>query len=395
MRSAALLENVVQPYAWGSRTAIGILQGREVPTPTPEAELWMGAHPRAPSMVVAGDVRISMIDFIARDPAAVLGAAVTERFGGTLPFLFKVLAAETPLSIQVHPNRSQAGDGFEREDRMGIPRDAPHRNYRDTNHKPEIICAMTDFTALNGFRPASDIAALMRQTASPALAGMAQRFEDGVDPRSVVADLLRADPEWCGRAVTEAVGYAAGGGGDDPVFHWLPVLNASYPNDPGVLCAMLLNLVQLVPGQSMYMGPGRLHAYLQGTGIELMANSDNVLRSGLTVKHRDPDELLRLLSDDFSAPSVIAPEAADDAVRCYATPAEEFELAVIDLVDDRPFNGDAGTSLEILLCTAGAGRLENVGLVVKKGMSVVVPASAGRYCLTGKGRFFRARVPSR
>ena len=166
----ALLENPIQEYAWGSRTAIAELLGRSTPAPRPQAEMWMGAHPRAPSRVRLDGRRLSLIEWIERNPDEVLGAAVRERFAGRLPFLFKVLAVERPLSIQAHPDARQAREGFAREEELGIVRDAPERCYRDRSHKPELICALTPFRALRGFRSVAQIRALLDALDAPSLA---------------------------------------------------------------------------------------------------------------------------------------------------------------------------------------------------------------------------------
>ena len=395
-----LLENAVQPYAWGSRTAIAALRGAPVPSPGPEAELWMGAHPGAPSHLVRGGVRLSLAEAIARAPVVELGQRALAEHGARLPFLLKVLAAERPLSLQAHPDARQAREGFDREEAAGIPRDAPQRNYRDPWPKPELICALGPFDALCGFRPAAEALALFEALHAPELAPAVERLRgrpgsDGLrEAFTWLATLPAAAREPL--AAATAAGAARAASADGPgadALSWTARLGATYPGDPGVAAALLLRLVHLEAGEALYLPAGSLHAYLHGVGVEIMASSDNVLRGGLTPKHVDVPELLRVLC--FGAepvPLVLARESPGGEL-VYPTPARQFELSRIDL-SARPFEA-AVRGPEILLCTEGAAQAEGAGqrLALPRGASAFVPAATGRYALEGEGVVFRAALP--
>ena len=394
------LENVIQPYAWGSKTAIAELLGKPSPSATPQAELWMGTHPKGPSRVIVGDRRIPIESLIQEDPGGLLGAAVVRRFGPHLPFLFKVLAAAAPLSIQAHPDKGQARIGFARENDMGIPLDAPHRNYRDDNHKPEILCALTPFWALCGFRPPAEALALLSPVCPPALQAALSMLTDanGMGLRRffetimTMGDGQRVDTTR--QIAAQAVNKADGG---DPVYPWMTRLATAYPGDMGILAPALLNLIQLAPDQAIYLPAGVLHAYLDGVGIELMANSDNVLRGGLTPKHVDVPELLRVVQFEGVPVSIVEAEPDADGAFFYRGPATEFRLDVIRCDENRSYRHSGQTSVEILLCTTGSGRLQTPSgdaMALEKGTSVLVPADTAGYAIDGRLTLYRAGVPS-
>ncbi|GAA1480913.1 mannose-6-phosphate isomerase, class I [Gordonia sinesedis] len=334
----------MRPYAWGSRTAIASLRGTPVPSPHPEAELWFGAHPAGPARIVpadgAGPTGPDLLAAIEADPAHALGTSTMSRFGDRLPFLLKILAADEPLSLQAHPSSAQAREGFDRENALGLPLDARDRNYRDPWHKPELIVALTDFDALAGFRDPHRTIELLRELQVSELdpyLGMLVGQPDSNGLRALFTTWLTL-PESSIKTLTPAVLAAAvlllGSGESDfaPELRTVLELGESYPNDPGVLAALLLNRIELAPGQGLYLPAGNLHAYLSGTGVEIMANSDNVLRGGLTPKHIDVPELLRVL--DFHPVDVadLTPEVHTvGAERIYLTPAPEFQLSRIEL----------------------------------------------------------------
>ncbi|MGH3567605.1 MAG: mannose-6-phosphate isomerase, class I [Pseudonocardia sp.] len=379
-----LLENAVRPYAWGSRTVIAELLGEPVPSAHPQAELWFGAHPGDPSRIVHADGRrTSLLDAVRADPAWLLGAARAQRWDSRLPFLLKVLAADEPLSLQAHPSAVQAADGFARENAAGIPRDASERNYRDASHKPELICALTPFHALVGFREPAATVRLLQALAVPALAGHVELLSGQLDadglralfttwitlPQSVLDTLVPALQDGCVRLA-----------GHTDEFHAearsVLELSERYPGDAGVLAALLLNRVTLAPGEALFLPAGNLHTYLSGAGIEVMANSDNVLRGGLTPKHVDVPELLRVL--DFTAPPPpVLRGRPDGAWLCYDTPAEEFllrrwqgppEATGIPVPDGGP---------RILLCTDGVAWVRSPGadLELRRGASLWLAAA--------------------
>lgn len=394
------LKNPIQPYAWGSRRAIAELCGRPVPSPTPEAELWLGAHSKAPSRVVDDGHEAPLDALIAGEPEAVLGAQVAQRFGRRLPFLFKVLAAEAPLSIQAHPNREQAGRGFARENRAGIPLDAPHRNYRDDNHKPEVICALTTFWGLNGFRPLDDLECQLARFCPRGLSKVLAACPS-TSPQQALQCLFERLLQLAGSekdaVVAEALDQARRFSPEDPIGHWVQTLQAAYPGDIGVLAPIVLNLVGLQPGEAMFLPAGQLHAYLNGVGIELMANSDNVLRGGLTPKHIDREELMRVLRFEPGAPDIVAARSLSAIETHYPTPADEFTLSRLTLTPEVTYTAAAARNVEILLVINGEVTLDGTRqapLHLKRGDSVLIPAAAGSYGLAGRAVCYRAGVPT-
>lgn len=376
-----LLHNPVRPYAWGSRTVIAELLGEPVPSAHPQAEMWFGAHPGDPSRLAT--TRTSLVDAIRADPVQLLGAERALHWDATLPFLLKVLAADEPLSLQAHPSIEQARTGFAREERLQIPHDAPHRNYRDANHKPELICALTPFDALVGFREPSATLALLHALDVPELATYvellaAQPDADGLRalfttwitlPQALLDQLVPALQVGCVRLAGDA-------GERHAEARTVLELSERYPGDAGVLAALLLNRVTLAPGEALYLPAGNLHAYVAGAGIELMANSDNVLRGGLTPKHVDVPELLRVL-DFTAAPPPICTGRPDGGWVRYDTPASEFLLRRLDADTPDPIGvqvPDGGA--RILLCTTGSACVRAVGgtIDLARGASVWLPA---------------------
>lgn len=378
-----LLRNRIQNYAWGSHSAIAELCGRPSPSAQPEAELWMGAHPQAPSMVERGGAWRSLEQVIAEDPVRELGQRSVDAFGPQLPFLLKVLAAAEPLSLQAHPTREQAAAGFAREEARGIPRDAPNRCYRDQNHKPELIVALTPFHALSGFRRVERSRELFSRLRTSELdfvrdalgagdAGLGSLFRTvmTLEPAArerVVGATLRE----CRRAVEHGGAFATECG-------WALRFGELYPNDAGVVSALLLNLVVLEPGQALYLPAGNLHAYLEGVGIEIMASSDNVLRGGLTPKYVNVDELCSVLT--FQSGDV-------DVLSDYATPTREFRLHQLTGAARCEVRGP-----EIVLCTQGTVTVSAPSgeLSLPRGASAFVSAADVEYQVSGDGTLFRA-----
>ena len=395
----ARLKNQIQPYAWGSTTAISQLLGLPNPAATPQAELWMGAHPKAPSMVATEDGWVPLDELIRRRPDDILGPTVALAFERTLPFLFKVLAAATPLSIQAHPGRRRAREGFERENRVGLPFDAPQRNYRDPYPKPECLCALTSFSAMCGFRAPKTILEHLRMLCGRELkeeiAAFAQRC-DAVGLRQLVGVLLTLDPERRRTALDEALSCAAIR--QDATLAWIPVLAHHYPGDIGALAPSLLNVLRLEPGQALFLPEGALHSYLEGTGIEIMANSDNVIRGGLTPKHIDLSELLNVVDFESHAVERVRTEMRSGVETVYLTPAAEFALSAIDLKGGDHFESRSKRNVEIMLCIHGKADLQELTpggkrLTIDRGASVLIPAAAPAYRLTGSATLYRATVP--
>ncbi|AXG78168.1 mannose-6-phosphate isomerase, class I [Streptomyces paludis] len=384
------LSNTVRPYAWGSTTAIPELLG-ETPTGEPQAEMWLGAHPGAPSRLDrgAGAGEQTLSGLIDADPAAELGAAAVEKFGPRLPFLLKILAAGSPLSLQVHPDLAQAKAGYADEESRGVPIDAPHRNYKDANHKPELICALTPFDGLCGFRAPAEAADLLAGLDVDALkpyVDLLRAHPEEAALREVLTAVLAADPDEMTATVTETAAAAERLGGD-----YAPYASIArhYPGDPGVIAAMLLNYVRLQPGEALFLGAGVPHAYLNGLGVEIMANSDNVLRCGLTPKHVDVPELLRIVRFEATDPGVLRPEVSASGEEVYDTPIDEFRLSRYALAPGGAPRDLTAATPQILLCTAGEPRAN--GLALTPGGSVFVPAGE-KAELSGTGTVFRATV---
>jgi mannose-6-phosphate isomerase len=400
MKTIHELANIIQNYAWGSRTAIAALFGEPAPSETPQAELWMGAHPKAPSMVQVNDRPQSLTELIEKNSIDILGKRIAGAYDKRLPYLFKVLAAEAPLSIQAHPNADQAASGYARENDLGIPLDASHRNYRDDRHKPECICALTPFWGLCGFRRISQILSLLQRACPQTLRRELHYLKTQPDTTGLkifFQSIMTMEKENVSNAIQEAVTYARTLKGNDAVFDWIIKLNAVYPEDIGVIFPAILNLVCLQPGEAMFLSSGELHAYLHGVGIELMANSDNVLRGGLTPKHVDLAELMNILTFQEHTIDILRSEACRPHERCYRTPAKEFALSVITLHQTDAYESSCERSAEIMLVTEGRVEILDEGngkrSEMKSGMSVIVPAVVPRYRMCGEGVVYKAAVP--
>jgi mannose-6-phosphate isomerase len=391
------MHNHIRSYAWGSRTALANLLGEPSPAREPQAELWIGAHPERSSLLV-GDPDRSLAEVIALDPGGTVGNVAEAAFGPRLPFLLKVLAAAEPLSLQAHPSPRQARSGFAREERAGVPIRSPNRNYRDQFSKPELICALTEFHALCGFRdPIATIALLDGLGAAelrPYTAVLSQRPDSrGVQLlfstimtlpidalETLLAGVLAACAEMVGTEVAAALEYRT-----------VLELNDRYPGDRGVLASLLLNRITLAQGQAIYLPTGNLHAYVSGVGVEIMANSDNVLRGGLTRKHVDVDELLAIM--DFSSGDVPILSGQVDATGelTYPAPVPEFRLSRLDLDGEQRNISHRGP--QVLLNLHGEVTVtDSTGthFTIGQGQSIWVPAAAGDVRLTGTGVVFRA-----
>ena len=390
------LEGALRPYPWGSHTLIAQLRGEPSPSPQPQAELWFGAHPAAPATVNGQ----GLDDAIAADPAAALGKRVQDAHGDQLPFLVKLLAAAAPLSIQAHPSLEQAKEGFERENAEGIELNSPNRNYKDPNHKPELIVALTEFRALAGFRPVPDTAAFFAELSSPELDRYATLLPtDGEGDLRALFTTLISLPHQPRVELIESVKRAAAELVDKRnAPEWMVEaaevyleLNQTYPGDVGVLAALLLNVLTLAPGEAAFLRAGQLHAYLSGLGVEVMANSDNVLRGGLTTKHVDVPELVKVL--DFSTLENPRAEVAPSHGGVeFQLPVDSFAVRMHALDDGDTLAVDEDGPA-IVLCTAGEVRGAD-GFVLTQGNGAWVPASEAATEITaaGKSQVFVATV---
>ncbi|WP_250035534.1 mannose-6-phosphate isomerase, class I [Paractinoplanes maris] len=380
------LTGVVRPYAWGSRTVIAELQGRPAPTDQPEAELWLGAHPGDPATVAGPDGPVSLETLIAGDPKGQLGEEVEREFGPKLPFLLKVLAAESPLSLQAHPGLEYAKQAYARQEAdPSLP-----RNYTDANHKPEMLVAVTPFEALCGFRSPDAAADEIEAFGVASLAPVVAALRDA-DLRTAVRTLLTW-PTGDREALVSAVVAAAPAGG------LVADLAAHYPGDPGVLVALLLNHVCLAPGEAIWMPAGNLHAYLRGAGVELMAASDNVLRGGLTPKRVDVDELLNVLRFEVLDDPILRGAEVAPGVSTWSVPVPDFELFRVELDGTRPPTEVPATGPRIILATAGdifvGESVDGTPVELTAGTAAYAPADAGAIKIAGTGQAFVAAVPA-
>jgi mannose-6-phosphate isomerase len=399
MKSMAFLKNQIQEYDWGSKYFIPGLLSTAVPAKNPQAELWMGAHPKAPSKVLISGRWISLAECIDRNPKGILGYRVAPHFDNKLPFLFKVLAAEKPLSIQAHPDKEQARAGYGRENSLGIPLGADIRNYRDDNHKPELICALTGFQGLKGFRRIEEIIRFSEITGSKALESTAGRLKEHPDQRGLkdflygILTMTEGEKRaLIGQVIQAAVKHRE----NDPCFEWIIRLEKEYPGDIGVVSPIFLNLFQLQPGEAIFIPAGELHAYLEGAALEIMANSDNVLRGGLTPKHIDVSELLKIIHFEQSPAVILTPVKEAGNEYFFPRTADEFLLSCIQLTDDGVYEKRQVSSIEIIICIEGRAVIFDEGgnkLNLRKGVSLVVPAGINGYRIQGRATLYKASVP--
>ncbi|WP_407206734.1 mannose-6-phosphate isomerase [Citrobacter sedlakii] len=383
------LINSVQNYAWGSKTALTELYGMANPQQQPMAELWMGAHPKSSSQVVDANGRtVSLRDVIEKHKSTLLGDAVAERFG-ELPFLFKVLCAAQPLSIQVHPNKRNSETGFARENAAGIPLDAAERNYKDPNHKPELVFALTPFLAMNAFREFSEIVSLLQPVAG-AHTAIAHFLETPNAERlsELFAGLLNMQGEEKSRAL--AILKAALENQQGEPWQTIRLIAEFYPDDSGLFSPLLLNVVKLNPGEAMFLFAETPHAYLQGVALEVMANSDNVLRAGLTPKYIDIPELVANVRFDAKpANQLLTTPEKNGAELDFPIPVDDFAFSLHDLsAQETPV---AQQSAAILFCVEGEAVLSKgeQRLVLKPGESAFISAAESPIMVSGVGRLAR------
>lgn len=376
------LQNPQMPYAWGSKDGLQQLFGIPCQDNKPQAEVWMGAHPKAPSIVTTCDGKTYPLNhLITEEPLQITGKET-----GDLPFLFKLLSAETPLSIQVHPNKQQAEEGYNRENMEEIPVDSPHRNYRDNNHKPELIYALTPFKAMCGFRPMHEIQYHLNLL-----------IDEGVKLPHYLADFRETTEElrlifvWMLSMIDEEkaslidqVTAVCKKYADTPVFNAVLNLYQHYPNDSAILAPFWLNLVDLNPGEALFLDAGCPHAYLHGTGMEIMACSDNVLRGGLTPKYIDVSELSEITCFAPNDLSIIMPErTAGGDLKTFPVSVNDFSF--MQLTVKQPWQRRAGT-VHIAFCMKGEVTVKggDQSVMLTQGQSCLLPAACTAY-INGNG----------
>ncbi|MGL4249793.1 MAG: mannose-6-phosphate isomerase, class I [Aeromonas sp.] len=388
--SFLLMQNPIQGYEWGSHDALTTLFGTPNPGGKPQAELWMGAHPNGCSNITLAGQSQKLSALIEGAPAAVLGNATLARFG-CLPFLFKVLCAKKALSIQVHPNKAQAEAGFAKEEAAGIDAKASNRNYKDPNHKPELVFALTPYQAMNGFRAIPTILALFERVNLPAITELVAALTASPDEAGLqyfFHQLLVLTGTRKKEALADLLAYAAEHP-EEETFALIAHLANQYPGDVGLFSPLLLNVVTLQPGQAMFLDACTPHAYVHGTGLEIMANSDNVLRAGLTPKHMDVAELLACTRcvakpDD----QILLVPRVEGAVQHFEVPVPDFTFSVYPAGEHQLTTSSA----EILFAIDATVILQrgDERLRLEKGHSAFIPAAVGSYRLLAEGRVARA-----
>jgi mannose-6-phosphate isomerase len=410
------LQGSIQHYAWGGYEFIPRLLGIQNKEEKPYAELWIGAHLKSPATVDFSGRRMSLADVIGQAPDEILGLSVSGRFGGQLPYLLKVLDARKMLSIQAHPNQRQAREGFARENAAGIGLHSADRNYRDGNHKPEVQVALSEFWMLHGFRPLDQVARTFtaRPELIPVMPDLGRRLNAAGRDASAHRDLLhelygsvmrmpQARVDAVLSPLIARLTKERPTDKDSPDF-WVVRAAESFRLrgghcDRGIFSFYLLNLLHLQPGQGTFQPAGVLHAYLEGTTMELMASSDNVLRGGLTPKHVDVEELMRTVSFDSEIPALLTGESVSSAETVYRTSAEEFELSRIDVSPGNPHIRKAGHGPDAMIVLEGStGVISGSGSLLLHCGGVVLAPDCLEYTLEsrdGRATVFRASVPKR
>ncbi len=386
------MQNVIQDYAWGSVTSINTLFGIANPDNKPQAEIWMGAHPGGCSEVVTADETLRLDQFVANNQTAVLSEAISKKFG-ELPYLFKVLAAASALSIQVHPSKAQAEEGFAKEEAAGIARNAANRNYKDPNHKPELVYALTRYQAMNGFRGYEEILTNFEQLDIEELTPLVDAYKMSLNAQGLEAlfvSMLQLEGQTKDVALDKLLAFSKTKQGDE-TFELILWLKDLYPGDIGLFSPLFLNVLTLEPGEAMFLHACTPHAYCRGTGLEIMASSDNVLRAGLTPKHIDVEELASCtIFEPKLRDELLTQPELDNGAEHYPIPVDDFKFSVYVNQQDRFINV---TTPEILLPLDEPivlTHLDGETMTVERGDSVFIPASAGNYSVTCAGKFARA-----
>lgn len=398
MKSIAFLKNTVQEYSWGSKTIIPKLLGKKYPTKKPQAELWMGSHPKLPSEILSNGNHTPLDQVIHKNPKALLGKKAAHKFQGELPFLFKVLAVNRPLSLQAHPDEKQARSGYQKEIKARIPLSAENRNFKDPNAKPEILCAVTPFWALCGFRPFEEMLTLIDMVHSPTLKEISKPLKK--DPHAAglkrfFTQLMNLVESKKAGVIAEVAKFARTHQTLNPAFHWITKLHKLHPNDIGMIAPLLLNLIHLREDEAIYFPPRQLHSYLEGFGMELMGNSDNVLRGGLTPKHLDVEGLIHILNFSPARVHILKPIPVSKAEKMIPSALQEFSLSMIEVRKNVSMTSRASRNIEMMICLKGNGTIEAGQKILKfrQGTSWLVPAAAGVYTIRGNAKIYKATIP--
>lgn len=394
------LKGKIQNYAWGGKQYIPDLLGI-TPENKPYAEYWLGAHVNAPSVVKSETGSVNLDSFLNNNLEESLGTKVANQFG-RLPFLFKVLDVNDMLSIQVHPTKAEAEKGFKRENELGIPLTAPHRNYKDDNHKPEIMVALSEFWLLHGFLTEDKLRKVLNSV--PEFKEFLPVF-DSESYLGLYRTVMEQTEEETNRILKPLVDrilplYKKGElSKSDPAYWAAKVIDTSDDEaiDKGIYSIYFFNIVKVEKGEAVFQDAGIPHAYLEGQNMELMANSDNVLRGGLTPKHVDVPELLKHVTFEATVPNILKGEAQSDGLeRIYKSPAPDFELSQIKLSNNNVYSSTS-SSAQILMVLEGDVELseENENVIsLSKGKSALILANC-KYAITTKSSaiIFKATAP--
>lgn len=390
------LSNPIQNYAWGSHETLALMRGVPAPTEQPEAELWVGAHPSAPSVAHVDGGAFSLDSLVMEQPDRFLNA---QRTNDAFPFLFKILAIDSPLSIQVHPTDEQAQAGFADENARGVALNDPARNYKDIFSKPETVIALSDMRILTGVRKFPELSAIAEHFKLQWLAGALGASKT---PKQLLTTIIRMDPQAAAAAVEQTVAsaraWAAKNGSVDGreslaagVAELVNLIDSKYPGDRGLLVALVMNLVYLAPGESAYTPDGQVHAYISGTAIELMNPSDNVMRAGLTPKHIDEEELIKILGENQDAPVIQRPTPTSDGAAEYSMWDERLSVTHLVVAEGQelelPLSGIATA-----LCTSGTVVVRDQDKTFTLGgtESVMYVGEPTRLTVSGSGELYIA-----
>jgi mannose-6-phosphate isomerase len=389
------LQNEIKNYDWGANDFIPSLLDLPNLEGKPYAELWMGVHHAGHSRINSCGKLINLETLISGDKEYFLGNATAAKFG-SLPFLFKVLAVKKPLSVQVHPTILQAKEGSKKEDSLKIDYDAPERNYKDTNHKPEIICALTPFRAMCGFRKTNEIAATLKKfncAETKPILSILNSEGAGETNIDIYKSFLKAlfatskpSRENISAYITKNI-EALKMQHNDLLREWEMVqqFHSLYPTDPAVLSPLFLNVIDIKPGEAFFLPAGILHAYVSGFAVELMSNSDNVLRGGLTNKHIDSGELISIMHPAHFMPKILQSQKNASGLYEYPSEAAEFKLARTNCSSGEAVNLSVAGPI-ILILTAGRMTIsakDASSIDIKKGESVFISAAATELTLSG------------
>jgi len=392
------LKGKLMHYAWGGTDFLPALLGMDNPQHQPFAEYWMGAHPTAPSELLARDGNLSLYTVCQQDPVSVLSEKVFDRFG-ELPYLFKIQDVNEILSIQVHPSKAEAEKGFDREEAAGIPINAPHRNYKDRNHKPEVMVALSEFWLLHGFKRLADIEITLEDV--PEFNVLLPYFrKEGL--KALYQFVMEMQQPEINAMLTQLIKREIRRKNDGELTKqqpgwWVAKIFQGKTDigdiDRAIFSLYLFNIVKVNPGEAVFQAAGVPHAYMEGQCMELMANSDNVLRAGLTPKHIDVPELMKHTVFESIQPQVMAGNPVQPGERVYPCPVPDFGIARVDLTAGLFYTGTSA-SLEIWAVTAG-GAVVNNSLVLKRGEAFAVFANES-YTIEASGdcTLFRAFVPA-